>query len=224
VTRAACVALGLLACAAARGQEAPAPEDPELLLRKLEARLLAARHVVIEAHVEAEGLVAARLAGRSELQERNCASVAYQGEYGGKSATLALRSDGRALELRSNEQSHREALGRESNRALLVGFVRMGLMHNLARLSSALAPEHGSGGIEDWIALDAFRPTTYAQGGDLQGAMSFGYDLLVAGEVVGNVRLWLDPASGLPRRRQITIVSPQGETRVVEDYTRIVAE
>ena len=222
--RLACAVFALLACGGARGQEAPLPEEPDQLVKKLEARLIAARHVAIEATVQAEGLVSGKLAGRSEWQERNRASANYRGQLGGKAAELKLASDGRVLELRGSEQVRREAPGKESNRAELVGFVRMGLVHNLVRLSSAQAPEHGAGGLEDWLVLDAFRPMTYAQDGDLQGAMSFGYDLLVADAVVGSVRLWLDPATGLPRRRLVIIASPQGESRVTEDYTRFVVE
>lgn len=199
-------------------------EDPARLMAELEARLLAARHVVIEAQVESSGAVSSRLSGRGEWSDRNRATLAWAGEFAGKPADLELHADGRALELRQGEQRRREPLARQDNRALLVGFVRMGLLHNLARLTELKAPDHAQGGVEQWIALDSFRPTTFAQEGELEGLMSFGFDLVVNGEPSAAVRIWVDPASGLPRRRQLTVRFGSAEMKVVERYTRFEVE
>lgn len=209
-------ALLSLAAATAAAQDL----EPAALMAQLEARLLAARHVAIEATIVSQGVVPARLQGRSELLDRNRAAWSYAGEFAGKPADLALSVDGSALRLRSGAASREAPVAPESNRALLIGLTRMGLLHNLARLSSTLGPDHAQGGVERWITLDSFRPITYAQGGELEGLMSFGFDLLVAGTPSASARLWLDPATGLPRRRQQTVRFPQGEMTVVEDYTR----
>ena len=216
MTRAIAAFLLALAATAATAQET----EPAALMAQLEARLLAARHVAIEATITSQGVVPSRLKGRSELQDRNRATVAYAGEFAGKPADLALSVEGGALRARSGATTREEPVGRESNRALLIGLTRMGLLHNLARLSSALGPDHAQGGVEQWITLDSFRPITYAQGGELEGLMSFGFDLVVAGTPSASARLWLDPATGLPRRRQQTVRFPQGELTVIEDYTR----
>ena len=205
-----------LAAVAAGAQEL----EPPALMAQLEARLLAARHVAIEATITAQGVVPAQLAGRSELRDRNRATLAYAGQLAGKPAELAYSVEGSVLRLRNGAQARDEPVGPESNRALLIGLTRMGMLHNLARLAGTVAPDHAQGGVEHWITLDSFRPTTYAQGGELEGLMSFGFDLVVAGTPAASVRLWLDPATGLPRRRQQTARFPQGEMTVVEDYTR----
>ena len=216
---AAVAALGLLF-----GTAASAQDDPATLIAQLEARLLAAKHIAIEATIESRGVVESNLKGRSELLDRNRAIWSYAGTFAGKPADLALASDGRALQMKSGARAGEEPVGRESNRALLIGLLRMGLLHNLARLSGLAGPDHAQGGVEQWAQLDSFRPTTYAVGGDLEGMMSFGFDLVVAGTVSGSERLWLDPATGLPRRRQLTVRFAQGEMVVTEDYTRFVVE
>ena len=216
---AAVAALGLLFSTAASAQD-----DPATLIAQLEARLLAARHIAIEATIESRGAVVSNLKGRSELFDRNRASWSYTGTFAGQPADFSLASDGRALQMKSGGRAGEEPVGRESNRALLIGLLRMGLLHNLARLSGLTAPDHAQGGVEQWVQLDSFRPTTFAVGGELEGMMAFGFDLVVAGTVSGSARLWLDPATGLPRRRQLTVRFPQGEMVVTEDYTQFVVE
>jgi hypothetical protein len=211
------VSLALLLAASAAGAQAP---EPAALMAQLEARLLAAQQVAIEATITSHGVVGSQLTGRSELLDRNRAKVAYAGQFAGKTADLALSADGGTLRLRNGARAREEPVGRESNRALLIGLTRMGLLHNLARLAGALGPDHAQGGVEQWLTLDSFRPVTYAQGGELEGLMSFGFDLVVAGAPSASARLWLDPATGLPRRRQQTVRFPQGEMTVIEDYTR----
>ena len=215
----------LLAVAAlALSAAASAQDDPAALITQLEVRLLAAQHVAIEATIESHGVIPSNLKGRSELFDRNRATWSYAGDFAGQPAELSLASDGRALDMKSGTRAEQGPVGPESNRALLIGLVRMGLLHNLARLSGLAAPDHAQGGVEQWVRLDSFRPTTYAIGGDLEGMMSFGFDLVVAGNTSGSARLWLDPATGLPRRRQLTVRFPQGDMTVTEDYTRFLVE
>jgi hypothetical protein len=199
-----------------------AGEDPAQLMRDLEARLIGARHVLIESRIEARGAVTGSLTGRVELFDRNRAELLYTGSMSGQPGPIALSADGRLLELQSGQVRQSLRVGRESNRALLVGMMRMGLLHNLARVQALQGPDHAEGGVERWARLDSFRPTTYILGGELEGTMSFGFDF-DTGEPVPS-RLWLDPASSLPRRREITLRVRDGEVKVVEDYTRIVIE
>ena len=113
--------------------------------------------------------------------------------------------------------------GAESNRALLLGLTRMGLLHNLARATQLSAPDHADGGVTPWITLDSFRPTTFAQDGEREGMPSLGFDLLVNDQVSASIQLWLD-ADGLPRRREQTVKFGVTEMKVVETYTRVLVE
>lgn len=217
--RAGAVAL-LCAAPAVFGQG----EDPQLLLQQLEARVLAAPQVTIEGEIQASGLVSAHLSGRLQIKPRNRASASWHGDLRGTPAELALSSDGRALELKAAGQQRAEDLGGESNHALLAGALRMGLMHNLLRLADLHGPDHAAGGFDAWATAQSFRPTTFALGGEMQGAMSFGYDLVTEGVTLGSVRLWLDPLSGLPKRQQLLLHGPDGDTTITEDYTKFVLE
>lgn len=195
-------------------------EDPAQLMAQLESRLLAAQRVAIEAQIQSRGVVNSRLSGRVELRDRNRATFAWQGEFAGKPVALGLEADGRALELRHGIERFEGPNPPQCNRAVLIGVLRMGVLHNLARLTGLQAPDHAAGGIEQWLVLDSFRPTTFAQDGELEGLMSFGFDLIVAGVPSASARLWLDPVSGLPRRREQTVRFATGEMNVVETYTR----
>jgi hypothetical protein len=210
----------LLAALLASGPLAAQELDGAAVMARLESRLLAASRVTIEATIESRGFVTSNLKGRSEWLDRNRATWAYAGNFAGKLADLALTADGQVVQLRNGAQSRDEPLGAEGNRAALLGLTRMGLLHNLARLTGLRGADHAQGGTDGWVKLDSFRPTTFAQGGELEGMMSFGFDIVVAGNPSGSARVWFDPATSLPRRRQQTVRFPQGEMTVTEDYTR----
>lgn len=222
--RALLLAALLLAPGAGAAQDDLAEGDPAQMMAKLEQRLLGARRVVVEATLQSRGFIASDLRGSTELLERNRAKVAYTGTFAGKPADLALNADGRLVQLMNGPQTRQARVEAESNRALIVGFARMGLLHNLARLTGLNEPDHAQGGVAEWVRLDSFRPTTFAQSGALEGTMVLGFDLVVAGATSGNVRLWLDPATHLPRRRALTVRFGQSEMEVTEDYTRIEVE
>lgn len=193
-------------------------EDPVQLMDQLERRLVAAKRVVIESDIEASGAIQVRLSGRTELDERNRARVEYRGEFAGQPATLTLESDGRALRIGSGATTQALPVEAESNRAILIGLARMGVLHNLARALSLQGPDHAQGGVAQWVALESFRPTTYAVGGELEGLMSFGFDLVVDGKPSGSARIWMDPATGIPKQRTVVVRFAQGDMTVVETY------
>lgn len=194
-------------------------EDPVALMTQLESRLAAARRVLIEADIESTGAIAVRLKGSTEVDDRNRARLAYAGEFAGKPVNLSLAADGRTLKVANGSAQQALPVEPESNRALLIGFARMGALHNLARAVSLQGPDHGGAGVTQWVQMEAFRPTTYAIGGELEGLMSFGYDLVVDGQTSGSVRLWLDPETQLPKRRSVLVHFPQGDMTVTESYT-----
>lgn len=199
-------------------------EDGAELMAQLQTRLLSAKRVVIESDIQSRGVLFSQLKGVARIDERNQLQLDYNGQFGAKPATLLLAANGRSQELRNGAGYRREPVPHEANRAVLIGFLRMGLLHNLARLSGLQPPDHGAGGVERWVTLDNFRPTTYILGGDLEGTLSFGFDVMVDGVLAASARLWLDPATGLPRRREQTVNFARGEMTVVENYVRFEVE
>ena len=199
-------------------------EDPAEIVRQLESRLIAAQHVLIESEIRAQGAFTAQLQGHTEIAPRNHLIQLYAGQFGGQPVELKLLADTRASDIGQGASRRHEATQAETNRSMIIGLLRMGLLHNLTRLADSQGPDHASGGAERWVALDSFRPTTFAQDGELDGTYSFGFDVVVDGEAAGSARLWLDSTSGLPRRREQTTRLAQGEVTVVEDYRRFVVE
>lgn len=199
-------------------------EDPVELMAQFESKLKAARRIVIQSDIEASGSIAVKLSGRTELDERNVARVEYKGEFAGKPVTLSYASDGRALKVGNGAGQQAVPVEPESNHAILIGFARMGVLHNLARALSLQGPDHARADVAQWVVLDSFRPTTYAVDGELEGLMSFGFDLVVDGETSGSARIWMDPATGLPKRRAVVVRFPQGDMNVVESYRELRLE
>ncbi len=199
-------------------------EDGAELMAQLQTRLLNARRVVIEGDIQSRGAVFSALKGSAQVGERNHLSLAFSGQFGPRPAVLTLTADNRLQELGNGAERRSEPVAGENNRAVLVGVLRMGLLHNLARLSELKGPDHGGGDVQRWLTLDNFRPTTYILGGELEGTLSFGFDVLVDGAMSASARLWLDPVSGLPRRREQTVRFASGEMVVTENYTRFVTE
>lgn len=190
----------------------------------LEARLLASAHVRVEATLQATGAVQASLQGFTDLRERNRLEVRYTGTFAGKPVVISMVSDGRLLETRVNDQSKSMATAPKSNRAVLLGLTRMGLLHNLARATGLAGPDHAEGGVAEWISLDNFRPATVALAGEMAGFLALGFDLLVERQFAASAQLWLEPETGLPRRRQQTVEMPLGKMTVLETYSRFVVE
>ena len=218
------LALLIVTAAATAAPAFAEDEDTVAMLKAVEARLLAARKLTIEADITARGAHTAQHSGRLELAERNRACARWQGLLRGAPVTLALASDGRALDLKAGALTRTEGVARESNRALIAGALRTGLLHNVLRLQVLQGPDHAGGGAQEWATAEAFRPTTYGLDGEMRGAASFGYDILLDGKDAGSVRIWLDAATGLPRRQQFTLRGPEGETTVTEDYRRFSLE
>jgi hypothetical protein len=199
-------------------------EDPAQAFAAFEKRVLAAQHVLIEAHVTASGALQAQLQGRAEFNPRNHLALSFRGALAGAARELQLQADGGSAALVSAPRLRDSAAPPVLNYAVLLGLTRAGLLHNLARLANLELPERAEGGAGRWITVENFHHPTYALAGPLEGAFAFGFDLVANGQIVGAQRLWLDPVSGLPRRREQTLQSPQGEVQVTEDYDRILLE
>ena len=93
--------------------------------------------------------------------------------------------------------------------AVLLGLARMGLLHNVARLSQDLPPEHADGSLRDWLQAVNFRR--------VKGGVS--YTVLLDGKDVGPVTLLIDAKSKLPRKRTQVVHFPNADMRVTETYS-----
>ena len=172
--------------------------------------MLAANEIAFDFHVTAEGAVGADLKGRLDIGSGAGARLVASGTFDGQPVELALRSDENQLEMANGARVTRTATPAQLKEALVIGVTRMGILHNLARLTGGLAPDHAEGGVRDWVTVGAFAP----------GANGIGFDLTVAGEPAGSAMLEID-AGGRPAIRRQTVDFPTGQMHVVERYSAV---
>jgi hypothetical protein len=98
--------------------------------------------------------------------------------------------------------------------AVVIGLTRMGLMHNLAALTTVSPPEHGEGGIQDWVTVDNFET------GEVGEYSGVAFDIFVAEERTSGAVLAI--VDGLPVERRQIVEFPGGEMIVTEEFSNFV--
>lgn len=202
----------VLGCGTAeRPEQASSSVGPADVFSALEDRLLNAVIVRFDFHVNAQGAFEADLRGALNIGPEKQVQLTASGHFGGQPVDLLLRSEGEEFEF--GNQTNRPIAARPAylEEALLIGLTRMGILHNLARLTSASAPDHADGGVREWVTVGSF-----AAGSGNSDTLSF--DLTVAGQPAGSASLEID-SQGRPIVRQQTVQFPSGDMRVVERYS-----
>lgn len=191
----------------------------------LEAQLLDARIVRVNSIISASGALTVNLNGRSEISAGGHAALVHTGTFAGRGMTLELRSDGRQLTLARDDETVQVASGRESNRALLIGLTRMGLLHNLAQLSSLKGPDHAEGGVSEWVTVRNVRYLSAKKSQALgPSPVALAFDIRVAGKPAASAVLWLDEDTRLPLKREQRVHFTGGSMTVTEIYSGFVIE
>lgn len=183
----------------------------------LEERLLRAEPLRLRYTITAEGAFAASLSGTLHLAEGSQADLSATGTFGGAPVRLHLRSDGRRMDGGSEERTFAAEASPHLREALIIGLTRMGLLHNLARLTAGAPPDHAAGGVQEWVQVGE------VSGGDERAAeqpeqMELRFLIFVSGERSAEATLGIDRRSGLPARREQVVDFPTGTMRVVEEY------
>jgi len=193
----------------------------EELFTALEKRLQEATNVTIGAVITASGAVNARVAGETQLVTGKQLRFGFRGKFMGEPWTAELFSNKTDTRWRTETGFFESERGPELEQSILLGFTRMGLLHNVATIGSGNPPEHADGGVAEWVKAVNF---TEVADEDLKGqaTLRFGFEILVDGEDSGTVTLWLDAETGMPARREQTVRFPDGEMKVVEIYRDIV--
>lgn len=133
-------------------------------------------------------------------------TLATTGSFDGAPVVATMRVvDGRLLG-GTHQRRFDEPVPRDLRAAILIGFTRMGLLHNLARLTAGRIPDRPDGAVRDWVAVEG-----------VGWAEAFTFDIRVDGQAAGEAKLWLDDR-GLPRERRQTVRFPGGAMHVHELY------
>lgn len=215
----AALPLALVVIAAVPGrshaQALPDP-DPATLFHELEERLLRAEVVRMDFHVTARGAVEVDLRGRWEMIADGAIEITARGDFDGRAVELRLLTEDGAYTFGAAPGLTTADVPPDLREAIVLGFTRMGILHNLARLTGDAPPDHAGGGAREWV-----RPHSFASADGIPS--SFGFSITVAGEPSGTAALKLD-ASGNPFVRRQTVQFPSGPMRVVERYSAVVIE
>ena len=192
------------------------PDDPKVAMERLEARLIEAPAVRFEIAATAEGVVTADLSGTASWTDSSAAIVA-SGTFVDRPAELHLALRDGKLAGGNGDYRFESNVPPALREALALGMTRMGILHNLARLAGATAPDHAEGGVGDWLTYEALR---WGAGTEVDGqpARPLEFTILVEGTPVAEARLWLRTTDGLPVRREQNVKFPQGDMIVVETY------
>jgi hypothetical protein len=171
---------------------------------ELEQQFLDSEGINLAFEISSEGAVNSALIGRLALCKGNRILIQSSGELFGQPVKNSLQSDGLVMNLNRQQQ----VLPPKLNEAVVVGMLRMGLLHNLARLGGNLAPDHAGGGVADWVQVPVVRVNSD----------NLYFDILVAGTRAGRAELVLSD-DGLPLTRVQKVYFGTEEMHVTESYT-----
>ena len=184
---------------------------------ELEKLLLEADSLQLVTHIKSGGQVPSRFEGTLLLQKGDRARLDQNGAFMGQPARAHLVSDGSRMKVESAQKQSQADNPKALNEGLIIGFTRMGLLHNIAVISSGALPEGTDGTTRDWIQVSQFTALSEEV---LNGVESekFGFNITVSGQPAGEATLWLRKDNGLPLQREQTVYFEGGSMTVVESY------
>lgn len=184
-----------------------------------EARLLHAASLELRFRITSAGAFAADLAGTLRMEQDRVGpqrvELAADGTFGEDSVMVRLDAAGDSMAGGSGQRRFSEPVPEALWPALALGLTRMGILHNLARLTAGLPPDHAGGGVAEWVELSDVRQDDEASD---DARVAWRFAIVVAGSETAEATLWLDLATGLPLERRQVVRFPGGEMTVTETY------
>jgi hypothetical protein len=210
------VVLGGLVWTGCGGEAAPPAAEPSL--EALEALLAdPSQSVHVPFEVEATGAVEVALTGDLFLGPEGAARLEARGTFAGREVDVMAVSDGERLVWSGAPGPVPSPDGLRD--ALVVGLTRMGILHNIARLTAGAPPDRMEGGVREWVVVSpdsaGAAPAPGLTGEGLTRAIT------VDGVPSGAFRLTFDETGRLPRIRLQGVDFPQGRMDVTERYPTV---
>ena len=207
--------IAVLLAVSSAAQAAPTAEQK---FKDVEALLARAGRFDLKAHVMSSGAVTSDLNADMGVANSGIVAIRMHGTLEGKPDDVVLRTDGVVTMITMDGKDTRLQPGHGMREAVQLGFLRVGLWHNLMLLSRGVQPEHNEGGIKQWtdVANVRFAPSTK------QGLTGLTFDVLIEGGNVGTATLWIDDASKMPVKREQTLVLDGKKIHTIEDYLNFV--
>jgi len=197
--------------------------DAEAAFRELEERLLEAPSVRLTYDITAEGALEAHLRGKLTLKEGDRLELDGSGPFGGSPLEVTLVSDGEDLRGGTKPRPFDITTPPALRESVVIGLTRMGLLHNLARLTAGSPPDRANGGVEEWVVVKNVRRGEPEEI-DGMATVPLSFNVVVSGVPSATATLWLSQDTGLPVRRTQTVRFGSDEMRVVERYGTFEAE
>ncbi|MFT4863131.1 MAG: hypothetical protein ACI95C_002359 [Pseudohongiellaceae bacterium] len=179
---------------------------------ELEARLLNAPQVSLAFTIKATGAVEANLEGTLAIRGKETIEFTVTGNFAGEELDMIIMTSATELEFGAKDAPRTIAIPAALRESVLIGLTRMGILHNIARLTGGNPPDHGEGGVQDWVKVSSAIKSPDAR--------SLTFDIVVDGQPAGSAALRLDPF-GMVVNRQQTVEFPQGAMEVEEDYFNV---
>lgn len=200
-------------CAEKQKPILPITDPGRTFVDELEQRLLRARTARIDAVMIASGAVNAELSARLVLGEGQRARFDVEGTFEKRPVKTWFLCDGDTMHVRGEPgRGVRGApCAAEIREAFVLGFVRMGLLHNAALIIGGEIPDHAHGNVHNWVRAERAR--------SLEPATDIAFDVVVKTEVMGDAVLSLDNQAR-PVKRTQTVSFEEGTMHVVETYPR----
>ncbi len=213
--------VSLIAACASGPRPMSQSASPDDRLERAEEALLTAKNLTGSFEVSATGAKTALLKGALVLQGGNALKLVADGTYEKDTVHVELDSTSgmanRSLSKGPSASNHHEPVGEALAEALLVKLVRLGLVHDLARLSSDEAPDSVSGGVKQWARATATKDAGSKKVGD-EPCHAVSYTLEIGGQVAGTGEVCISDATSLPLTRSATVHFGTGDLSATESY------
>jgi hypothetical protein len=204
----AAVLASIAACKTTEDKPLLVATDPgKVFLDDLELHLLRAHTAHIQAHATSSDAVNSDVNVELFLGEGQRARLTVQGTFEGRPVDALFTCDGTRMHVRGQKA---EPAAPEVRDALVLGFVRMGILHNAATLIGGRAPDHAAGNVHNWVRSER------ARSGEPATEVSF--DVVIRDQVMGDALLKIDE-SARPVERAQTVHFEEGDVNVKETYS-----
>jgi hypothetical protein len=204
----------------AEGPEGESParvlqvESAAEALSMVESELMAAQERALDFEVVSEGAFHASLQGRLVLAGGDALSMEASGTFGADTVRLRVRGEEGRMMWGNSSTTEEAELPPDLRGSVVLGLVRMGVLHNLARLVSGAPPERTDGSVGLWVETEEAR---WVSARTEDGARGIHFGIVVSGSRTAEATVWLDAGGHLVEREQV-VRFPGGEMRVVERY------
>ena len=184
----------------------------------MESHLLSAGVLRVNYEVEARGAVAAKLAGDLVMQKPALAAINASGVFAGAEVAPVFVSDGTGTRGGVGPEFFEHDIPTDLREGVLIGLMRMGILHNLAVLTQNMPPEGTDGGVREWLVVNGFGWQSSTRKSGTRELRGISFVIEVGGEPAGDVVIWYDPESGLPVEREQVVHFDNGDMHVSERY------